>query len=233
MENQRLVQLQQNLEAMKARIDSARAENGRHDPVRLVVVTKTFPASDCQLLASMGVQDMGENRVNEAAEKSQVLAEKPIRWHMMGQIQSNKTASIARWAHTVHSVNKEKQVTGLARARQRFIDEGLLQDPLDVLVQLSIDGDTARGGIVAADVPELADKVQEHSSLRLRGVMVVPPLGSCAQESFERGYDVFSSLHQAYDSVTIYSAGMSGDYREAIAAGSHLVRVGSAILGSR
>ncbi|HEY9481917.1 MAG TPA: YggS family pyridoxal phosphate-dependent enzyme, partial [Micromonosporaceae bacterium] len=140
-----------NLQRLRARIASACTAVGR-DPseIILVAVTKTYPAADVAHLATLGVRDIGENREQEAAPKVAEIAAAGIevRWHHVGQLQRNKARSVARYAHAVHSVDRLRLVDALGRAR-----DASGHPPLEVFVQLSIDGDTTRGGALAADVP--------------------------------------------------------------------------------
>lgn len=225
------------LEAVRARIDHATLAAGRPDTVRLVVVTKTFPASDVDLLAELGVMDVGENRDQEAAVKRRSVdaAAQALRWHMIGQLQRNKARSVAGWADVVESVDRGSVIPVLgaaARDQERV---------LDVLIQVNLDPDPVegRGGAHPGDVPALADLVAEQRSLRLAGVMGVAPhpdlLGPSGSplSSFERLARVSQGLRQVHPDAVEISAGMSGDLEEAVLAGATQVRIGGAVLGGR
>jgi PLP dependent protein len=217
-----------NLDALEARITSAcAAANRTRDDITLIAVTKTFPPDDVRRLAGLGVRDIGENRDQEAAEKASALTDVDVRWHFVGRLQTNKCRSVATYAHAVHSVDRPPLVDALAGAARK------LDRSLDVFVQVSLDGDPARGGADAADVSGLADDVVAAAGLRLAGVMAVAPLGSAAAPAFERLAEIAARVRADHPSATAISAGMSGDLEAAIAAGATHVRVGTALLGVR
>jgi pyridoxal phosphate enzyme (YggS family) len=226
------------LAAVRERIHAACVAAGR-DPagVTLVVVTKTYPASDIQVLARLGVTDVGENRDQEAAPKAEQVAAAgaQVRWHFVGQLQRNKCRSVAEYADVVHSVDGVRLARALAGAAERHRER-----PLDVLVQVSIDGDPARGGAVVGstvdpdrDFDRVALTVAEGSRLRLAGVMAVAPVHWAAEAAFERLAEVAARLRAAYPEATAVSAGMSADLEPAITHGATHVRIGSAVLGTR
>ncbi len=221
------------LDAVRERIARAADAAGR-DPaeVSLVVVTKTFPASDVRLLADLGVTDVGENRHQEAAGKAAECADLPLRWHFVGGLQSNKAAAVAGYAHVVESVDRPKLVAPLQRgARERADGEG----PVEVLLQVSLDppGADHRAGADPDALTELAQRVGEQDHLRLRGLMAVAPQGEDPGEAFARLAEVRAGFLESFPAATVLSAGMSGDLEAAIEAGATRVRVGSAVLGSR
>jgi pyridoxal phosphate enzyme (YggS family) len=216
-----------NLARVRQRVAEACAAAGR-DPaeVTIVAVTKTFPAADVRLLADLGVLDVGENRDQEAAPKAHELADLPLRWHFVGQLQTNKCRSVAGYAHLVHSVDRPRLVASLSAA----VSAG---HRLGCLVQVALDDDPDRGGARAADVPSLADAVAAAPGLELRGVMAVAPLGADPRRAFARLAEVASGVRRQHPGAAIVSAGMSGDLEAAIAAGATHVRVGTALLGDR
>lgn len=221
------------LEALEARISRACAAADRpREQVRLLAVTKTFPASDVALLADLGLRDFAENRAQEAAPKAAALAEmRPavrLRWHMVGRLQRNKARSVARWADEVQSVDSIRLADALDRAAREDRDT-----PLDVLVQASIDGDPARGGCPLPELGALADHVAGLEGVRLRGVMAVAPIGSDPDAAFETLARAGEMVRQRHPEATEMSAGMSGDLEQAIVHGSTCVRVGTALLGGR
>jgi pyridoxal phosphate enzyme (YggS family) len=223
-------QLAANLDAVRRRIEAACREAGR-DPgeVHLVVVTKFFPVSDVRLLADLGVTDVGENRHQEAEAKSAEAADLGLRWHFIGGLQSNKAAAVASYADVVHSVDRPKLVNGLDRgAHERGRD-------VDVLLQVSLDpaGTDHRSGVDPDGLEELAARVAEAGSLRLRGLMAVAPLGADPAAAFGRLAAIREDFLDRHPDATWLSAGMSGDLEAAIGAGATHVRVGSAILGPR
>lgn len=224
------------LAAVRARIAAACETAGRDAAeVTLIGVTKTYPAADVRLLAGLGVHDVGENRDQEARAKADACADLPLRWHFIGQMQSNKAASVARYAALVHSVDRASLVRALGAAAIRE------DRRLDCLVQVSLDtGPEAarRGGAAPADVPALADALAGTPGLRLAGVMAVAPADTRGSEpaaaaAFERLAAIAARLRSAHPDARVVSAGMSADLAAAVRAGATHVRVGTAILGAR
>lgn len=216
------------LERVRARVAAAVAASGRTDDPVLVAVTKYFPASDVDLLAELGVGDVGENRDQEAAAKCAELAHRDrLRVHFIGQLQSNKAGSVARYADVVQSVDRVKVV--------RALDRGAAQAGrrLDVLLQVGLDRSGGRGGAAPEDLPALAEAVAAAEHLELRGLMAVAPLGEPARPAFARLGELARALRADHPGATWVSAGMSGDLEDAVAEGATHLRVGSAILGSR
>jgi hypothetical protein len=222
------------LGAVRARIATACAAGDR-DPstVTLVAVTKTRPAADVAALARIGVLDVGESRDQEAVEKvraaAQLLAGHPRpRWHFVGRLQSRKCRSVASYADAVHSLDRTELVAKLA--------DGVTaagRPPLEVFVQLSLDGDPDRGGAPIDRLGELAAAVALRPELRLGGVMAVPPMGSDPDREFARLAEISLVLRAEHPAATSISAGMSDDFEMAVKHGSTHVRVGSALLGRR
>ncbi|TWP50263.1 YggS family pyridoxal phosphate-dependent enzyme [Lentzea tibetensis] len=221
-------ELAANLAEVRERIAAAcRAVHRDPAEVKLLAVTKTFPASDVALLAELGLRDFAENRDQEAGPKHAELPGLDARWHMVGRLQRNKARSVASWADQVDSVDSVRLAEALAKAAK---ERGR---PLDVLVQVSIDGDTSRGGCAVPDVPELAGAITRSGDLILRGAMTVAPRAMSPVAAFEVLEKVVSGLRDDHPTATEVSAGMSGDLEDAIAHGSTCVRVGTALLGSR
>ena len=218
------------LDTVHQRIASACADAGRaREDVRLVVVTKFFPASDVRILAELGVTDVGENRHQEAEAKAAECADLGLTWHFIGGLQSNKAAAVASYAAVVESVDRRKLVGPLSRgAHQRG-------HQVQVLLQVSLDppGRVGRAGADPEQLADLASAVEEAEALQLRGLMAVAPLGEDPAEAFARLADVRAEFRAHHPSATWLSAGMSADLDQAIAAGATHVRIGSAVLGSR
>ena len=235
---QRRHELAAALARVRDRITTACVAAGR-DPaqVRLLPVTKTFPARDVALLIDLGVADAAEARDAEAAAKvAEVIALRPaaaLRWHMVGRLQRNKCRSVVRWAAQVQSVDSARLVTALDRAVRSASDAGQRQDTLGVLVQASLDNDPARGGCPLPQLEALADRVAASPQLRLEGVMGVAPLGVDPGPAFAQLGVAARWLRRSHPSAVELSAGMSGDLEQAIAHGSTCVRVGTALLGDR
>lgn len=234
----RQTELAANLAATRDRIATACAAAGRQpSEVRLLAVTKTFPATDVALLADLGLADFAENRDQEAVPKVAELADlRPdtaVRWSMVGRLQRNKARSVVGWADEVQSVDSDRLADALHSAATTSLDRGTRVGPLDVLVQASIDGDPERGGCPLPELPALSDHVAGLEALRLRGVMAVAPLGMPPDEAFDRLAVAVTRLRTDHPDATCLSAGMSGDLERAITYGSTCVRVGTALLGGR
>lgn len=228
---ERRAELAANVGRVRSRIAAACESAGRsRTEITLVAVTKTFPASDVLLLAELGIRDVGENRDQECAPKAAAAAAAgvDVRWHFVGQLQSNKCRSVAGYASLVHSVDRRSLVRALADAVARRGGSAL-----DVLVQVSLDNDPTRGGVPVRDVAALAEAVAAEPALRLRGVMGVPPLGEEPARAFTDLAQVGQRLRADHPSATVISAGMSGDFETAIQYGATHVRIGSALLGGR
>ncbi|MCZ7413770.1 YggS family pyridoxal phosphate-dependent enzyme [Streptomyces sp. WMMC897] len=236
---ERAAELAANLARVEERLTRACAAAGRsRDEVTLIVVTKTYPASDVRLLAELGVRHVAENRHQEAAPKAAACADLPLVWHFVGQLQTNKARFVAEFCDYVHSVDRIRLVNALSAAAERQGRElrCLLQVALDK--EESGEADTGgRGGVAPADVPELAEVVRSAPALSLAGVMTVAPLeGRYAgrpAEAFQRLGEISSGLRRNDPAANMVSAGMSSDLEEAVAAGATHVRVGTAVLGVR
>ncbi|MCO1597872.1 YggS family pyridoxal phosphate-dependent enzyme [Micromonospora sp. RHAY321] len=232
----RRAELAAGLAQVRARIADACADAGRdRAEVTMIAVTKTYPAGDVLALAGLGVTDMGENRDQEAAGKAAEVAAAGVspRWHFIGQLQRNKARSVVRYADVVHSVDSVRLARALGTAaadRER---------PLAALVQVSIDGDPARGGALpdSADpgvgLEPVAEAVAGSPALRLAGLMAVAPLGWAPERAFARLAEVAEAFRTVHPGASALSAGMSGDLEIAIRYGATHVRVGSALLGMR
>ncbi len=225
---ERKLEITSGLEAAQARI--LRAEAAANRPpgsVGLVVVTKTFPAREIAVLAELGVRHVGENRDNEAAPKAHALADLGMVWHYVGQLQTNKARSVARYSSIIESVDRIKLVNALSRAAEEA------ERALDCLVQVSLDDRPGRGGAESAQVMGVAEAIEASPGLMLRGVMAVAPLDGDPDLAFERLAVVAGQVQSEHPDASTISAGMSGDLEEAVRHGATHVRLGSAILGYR
>jgi PLP dependent protein len=230
----RRAELATSLAAVRERIARACAAAGRKpESVTLVAVTKTYPASDVELLAGLGVTDVGENKDQEAAAKAAAVRA-AVRWHFVGQLQRNKAKSVVTYADVVESVDSVRLVRALAGAVERHRDR-----PLDVLVQVSLDGDLTRGGAVAdaleseRDLWHVADAVAAADGLRLGGVMAVAPQSWVPDLAFEKLATLAERVAADHPGATTMSAGMSGDLEQAVKHGATHVRIGTSLLGMR
>lgn len=216
-------ELSANLDSIRARIGAAVQGSGRSpDEVTLIVVTKTFPASDVQILYDLGVRDFGENRDQEASVKSLELPD-DCRWHFQGQIQSNKLKSIAEWADVLHSIDDISH----ARKLNSLVAEK------DVFVQVSLDNLPNRGGVLPNLLPDFLEEISALANLNLRGLMAVAPLGEEPARAFSRLKELSDQVVRVHPKAHEISAGMSNDFEAAIAQGATHIRIGSQILGSR
>ena len=211
-----------NLQVVRDEISKAVINAGRSlDEITLIAVTKTFPASDVEILRDLGVTHFGENRDADAAPKADAVAGT---WHFQGQIQSNKLKSITTWANVIHSLDE---------IRHFEVIEKSAPHPLDIFCQVSLDGSEGRGGVSEQKLYELAQAIEKSATHRLQGLMAVAPLGVDPTVAFSK----LSAIHKAFmadfPKANKLSAGMSGDYKEAIAYGATHIRIGSSILGSR
>lgn len=227
--------LQANIGRVIERISAAARAAGR-DPrtVRLLAVSKTFGNEAVQAAAHCGQLDFGENYVQEGVAKiEQLRAREPqraLRWHFIGPIQSNKTADIATHFDWVHSVDRLKIAERLSGQRPAHLPA------LDVLVQVNVSGEASKSGIAPDDAPALAHALARLPRLRLRGLMAIPEPEDDPQRQrapFARLRAMFESLRASGLELDTLSMGMSADLEAAIAEGATIVRIGTAIFGTR
>ncbi|MGW1213010.1 YggS family pyridoxal phosphate-dependent enzyme [Streptomyces sp. NPDC002499] len=225
-----------NLAKVEERIVAACAAAGRkRAEVTLIVVTKTYPASDVRILSELGVRHVAENRDQDAAPKAAESADLPLTWHFVGQLQTNKVRSVLGYADVVQSVDRARLVGALSKEAVRRERE------LGCLIQVALDADEGgrgqRGGVGPDGIEELGEIVSRSEGLRLDGLMTVAPLtGPYAgreQAAFERLMDLSTALRRSHPAANMVSAGMSSDLEGAVAAGATHVRVGTAVLGVR
>lgn len=196
---------------------------GRHPgDVTTIVVTKFHPASLVRELAALGVRDVGENRHQEAAAKAAEVGDPALRWHFVGQLQSNKARQVRAYAAAVHSVDRASVVDALAG-----------EDPLDVFLQVNLTDDAARGGVAPDGLLPLAERVLGTPGLVLRGLMAVAPLDAPARPAFARVRELGERLRSLAPEASALSMGMSADFPDAIAEGATHLRIGTAITGIR
>ncbi|MGW6173387.1 YggS family pyridoxal phosphate-dependent enzyme [Arthrobacter sp. NPDC055138] len=242
--NARKVELSANLERVRERI--TRAAAGRAAEPELIVVTKFFPASDVALLHELGVTDVGENRDQEAAAKAAELSGRGLRWHFIGQLQTNKAKSVVQYADLLHSVDRPQLVQALRKAmaaeQERRQAAGLEpRSALGCLIQVDLDepdlrkaaGTAARGGARPGEILALADALQAAEGLTPAGLMAVAPLGADPARAFGRLAELSHRLREEHPGAGMVSAGMSQDLEAAVAAGATHLRVGSDVLGPR
>lgn len=241
----RQAELADALARVHARLAAAVDAAGRNPgDVELLPVTKFFPASDVVVLRELGCTEFGESREQEAARKvTDVAAALPdslsypaIRWHMIGRIQRNKARAVAAWAAVAHSVDSAALVAALGRGAVDSLERGLRPAPLQIYIQVSLDGDPARGG-VWVDRPDEVDSLcaaaDSTDGLEFGGLMAIAPLTGGTDEHFARLQDECRRVQTHYRHRLGLSAGMSGDLETAVKHGSTCVRVGTALMGPR
>jgi len=220
-----------NLQAVKARINAAARQCGRDaNGIELLAVSKTFGADAVRSAYAAGQRAFGENYVQEGVDKIIALTGVPLVWHFIGPIQSNKTRLIAGHFDWVHSVDRLKIAERLAAARPAD------RAPLNVCIQVNIGDETSKSGVAPAAALPLAQAIAKLPQLKLRGLMAIPPASN--EVAVQRRH--FAELRVLRDSLAAHgcaldtlSMGMSADVEAAIAEGSTMVRVGTAIFGAR
>lgn len=199
-------------------------------PAVLLAVAKTQPAAALRALAALGQRAFGENYVQEALAKQRELADLPLEWHLIGPLQSNKCREAARHFDWVQSIDRAKLLPLLDRERPAD------RPPLNLLLQVNIDGEDSKSGCAPGDVLALAEQAATLPRLRLRGLMAIPephPDEAHRRAAFTRMRALFETLRERHPGCDTLSMGMSEDWPLAVAEGSTLVRVGSALFGAR
>ncbi len=219
-------------QAVLRRIDAAARAAGRPPgDVHLLAVTKTFPAEAVRAVHALGQRAFGENYVQEAVAKQAALADlTDIEWHLIGPLQSNKTAVAAAAFAWIESVDRLKIAQRLSAQRPDALP------PLNVCIEVNVSGEATKGGVTPAQVPALARAIADLPRLALRGVMGIPaPAADVAAQraQFAALRACFAALRAQGFAVDTLSMGMSGDLEAAVAEGSTQVRVGTAIFGAR
>jgi pyridoxal phosphate enzyme (YggS family) len=223
--SQREIELADALKSVEKRIASAAKAAGRNrSEITLIAVTKTYPVTDVEILANLGIRNFGENRSDEGLQKAEIV---PATWHFQGQVQGRKLKEIARWATFIHSIDSGDHISKLSRICSE------LDRRISIFLQLSLDGAPDRGGVSADQLVQLADQVASDSNLHLAGLMCVPPVGYEFNRAFSEISQVHSAFKNSHPDASALSAGMSSDFEVAIAYGATHLRVGSEILGSR
>lgn len=211
-------------------IENAAKLAGRPAAVKLLAVSKTRPAEAIRGMAAAGQRAFGENYVQEALAKHPALADLPLEWHLIGHLQSNKCREAAGLFDWVHSVDRPKLVDALDRARPDTMP------PLNVLIQVNVEGEASKSGCSPDAVPALAERIAAAPRLRLRGLMAIPephPDPAHRRDAFRRLKQMHDDLALRHPGVDTLSMGMSDDFALAIAEGSTMVRIGTALFGAR
>lgn len=226
-----MTSISERLQAVRAGIDAAAISAGR-DPqqVHLLAVSKAHPATAIREAFAAGQRRFGENYLQEALDKQMQLGDLAIEWHFIGPIQSNKTQPIARHFDWAHSVDRLKIAQRLSMARPDHLP------PLQICLQVNVSKEETKSGLAAEEAAELAHAVSALPHLQLRGLMAIPAPTSdvdLQRAQFRQVRELFESLQQQGLMLDTLSIGMSDDYPAAIAEGSTMVRIGSAIFGPR
>ena len=221
------------LAAVREQIEDAARDAGR-DPTALttVVVTKFQPASLMRELYALGVRDVGESRHQEARVKRSDLDDLDLTWHFVGQLQSKKARQVAEYCRVIHSVDRESLVRALTPVESEDADAAT-----GVFLQLDLDDsrgpDPTRGGSAPADVERMTELIASTAGLRLLGVMAVAPLNEEPRSAFARLRAASERMRELSPESVAISAGMSGDFRDAVLEGATHLRIGTAITGNR
>jgi len=210
------------LESVTAEVaDAVRAADRDPGEVTTIVVTKFHPASLVRELFELGVRDVGENRHQDAAPKAAELAALPLTWHFIGQLQSKKARAVLEYSRILHSLDRPSLIDALAGA------------DVDAFVQLNLTDDPGRGGVKPRELEAFVERVLAASTIRLRGLMAVAPLGEEPRAAFARVREASERLRALVPDATALSMGMSGDFRAAVLEGATHLRIGTAITGNR
>ena len=217
-------ELAQRVENVLGRVaDACRDADRRPDEVTVIAVTKFHPASLIRQLVRLGIHHVGENRHQDAAPKAAELADEPLTWHFVGQLQSNKARAVLGYSRIIHSVDRVSLVSALAKA----------DTPCEVFLEVNLTDDPARGGVAPDALEALTESVLERPTLRLAGVMAVAPIDEVPRAAFARLRLLSERVRRIAPDARAISAGMSGDFPDAIAEGATHLRIGTAITGKR
>lgn len=208
--------------------DAARAAGREPDSVTTIVVTKFQPVAMVRELAALGVVDFGESRHQEAQAKAAQLRDLDLCWHFIGQLQSKKARQVSAYARVIHSVDRDSLIDALTLTAQDSPGPAT-----GCFIQLNLTEDEHRGGVSDRDLERIAERVAAAPNLRLLGVMAVAPLDAAPEQAFSRLRLASERVQRIDPDARFISAGMSGDYRHAIAQGATHLRIGSAITGNR
>ena len=226
-----MASIAENISTVRDQITKATAGCGRPSgSVTLLAVTKTQPPEKLREAYNAGQRDFGENYVQEALDKIQVLDLPEVIWHFIGPIQSNKTADIAAHFDWVHSLDRLKIANRLNSQRPQS------HPPLNVCVQVNLSDEDSKSGVALAGTEELCEQIAQLSNLRLRGLMAIP--APCVENAKQRQVfqplaQLFREMQGRFEHLDTLSIGMSADFKAAIEEGSTIVRIGTAIFGAR
>jgi len=230
MNQTRQEEISQNYQKIQNRISEACKKSGRNtSEITVIAITKTYPSKDIDLLKNLGIENVGENKDQEASQKFKEVTNK-FTWHFVGQLQTNKVKSVVQYADFIHSVDRLSLVKEIQKMSQK------INKIQKVLIQIDLDdsqNDENRGGVNPAKLNELAQEISNCPNLELAGLMSVAPLNMFAIESFRKLSKIRQEFLKIYPLAKILSAGMSDDLEEAVSHGATHLRIGSALLGER
>ena len=218
--------LEDNFKRITYNIENAMAKAGRTDKVRFMAVTKTVPPEKINHAVSLGIDLLGENRVQEFMGKYEFY-DKNCEIHFIGGLQNNKVKYIIDKVSMIHSVDSTKLADEISR---RALAAGL---KMDILIEVNIGGEESKGGVTPEAAAELSAYCSELSGVTLRGFMTIPPPAEDSSRYFAQMQQLYLTSKEKYPTVDTLSMGMSGDYEQAVLYGSNIVRIGSALFGSR
>jgi hypothetical protein len=226
-----VIRVTENFRKIQDLLAKAAAEAGRKPgDIRFLAVSKKKPVEAVLAAVSAGQREFGENFVQEGLIKMDETGRDDLIWHFIGQLQTNKTRSVAERFHWVHTVDRLKIAERLSRQRPHYAGD------LNVCIQVNIDDEAAKAGVATVDLPELAKAVADLPGLKLRGLMCLPAVRQDFTEQrrpFARMRELKASLEESGISLDTLSMGMTADYRAAIHEGATLVRIGTALFGER
>jgi pyridoxal phosphate enzyme (YggS family) len=230
------VLVRDNLACVREEIDRIRCAEGVSQAVRVIAVTKGHPVEALAAARAVGIEDIGENRIQEAVQKRETAGDFSLRWHLIGHLQANKAKFVPGTFAVVHSVDSLKVAEALTRAVRRGSEQGSNGEPLRALLQVNVAGEAQKSGCAPAQASALAHEISAMPELQLEGLMTMAPLSG--DEKVQR--DTFGGLRQLRDDLVSsglelpeLSMGMSGDFRAAVAEGATMVRLGTVLFGER
>ena len=218
--------LEDNFKRISHNIENAMLKAGRTDKVRFMAVTKTVPPEKINHAVSLGIDLLGENRVQEFMSKYEFY-DKNCEIHFIGGLQNNKVKYIIDKVSMIHSVDSVKLADEINKRAAS------LNRTMDILVEVNIGGEESKAGVPLEAAKELSDYCSELANVRLRGYMTIPPPSEDSSKYFEKMQKLYLSSRAKYDTIDTLSMGMSGDYEQAVLFGSNIVRIGSALFGNR
>ena len=221
--------IKENLENINARIKAAAEAAGRDaGEIKLIAVTKTYPVDMMNEAIACGVTDVGENKAQEVRDKFEHVS--PVRWHLIGHLQTNKVKYVIDRCAMIHSVDSVKLMDEIERLAAAHDTD------MDILIQVNISGEESKSGIEPGELDKLLDHAAELTHTHVKGLMTIAPLDEDAEPHFKNMKKLFDqTAEKEYKNVSMdeLSMGMSGDFEAAIRCGATMVRIGSAIFGAR